>query len=167
MSARVLERSQLRCAVCGLHCASWASTRGNRRSSSRARTSPRPASVRVDLRPTAAERLRDADEHDLAWVPTFFISGNVLERVIETVHCALRPDGYAIFGLYVRSDDPLATTLADLRTVRHGGVLLTPQDMAALLKRSGFADVDILFDVAWRTPVLFGRLCCFRGSVEG
>lgn len=111
--------------------------------------------TRVDLRPTAAERLRDADEHDLAWVPTFFISGNVLERVIETVHCALRPDGYAIFGLYVRSDDPLATTLADLRTVRHGGVLLTPQDMAALLKRSGFADVDILFDVAWRTPVLF------------
>jgi SAM-dependent methyltransferase len=98
--------------------------------------------ARIDLRQTAAEALQDRDEHDLAWVPTFFISGRVLERVIERVHSALRPGGYAIFGLYIRPDDPLAIALADLRTVRHGGAQHAPHQTAALLTRAGFADID-------------------------
>ena len=110
---------------------------------------------RIDLRQMAAETLEDADEHDLAWVPTFFIASTVLERVIERVHAALRPGGYAIFGLYTRPDDPLAAVVADLRTVRQGGAPHTPQEMTALLARSGFADIDVLFDVAWRVPVVF------------
>jgi SAM-dependent methyltransferase len=111
--------------------------------------------ARVELRPMGAEALRDTDEHDLAWVPTFFIAASVLELVIARVHHALHPGGHAIFGLYVRPDDPLATALADLRTARQGGAMHTPQEMATLLERAGFTDVHIASDVAWRSPVTF------------
>ena len=60
---------------------------------------------RIDLRQTAVEALEDLDRHDLAWVPTFFISYNVAEPAMERVHGALRPGGYAILGVYVRPDD--------------------------------------------------------------
>jgi SAM-dependent methyltransferase len=110
---------------------------------------------RIELREATAEALTDADEYDLAWLPTFFISDAVLERATGRVHAALRRGGWTILGLYARSDDPLAAAVADLRTVRHGGALCTPQDVAATLSRAGFADVEILFEPRWKTPVVF------------
>jgi hypothetical protein len=58
-------------------------------------------------------------------------------------------------GLYVRADDPLATALADLRTVRQGGALRTPHELAGLLTRVGFVDVEEVFDSTWRSPLTF------------
>jgi SAM-dependent methyltransferase len=110
---------------------------------------------RIELREATAEALTDADEYDLAWVPTFFIADVVLERATERVHAALRRGGWTILGLYARPDDPLAAAVADLRTVRHGGALRTPQGVAAILSRAGFADVEILFEPQWKTPVVF------------
>lgn len=110
---------------------------------------------RIELREAVAESLQDSAMYDLAWVPTFFISGAVLERAIERVHAALRPDGCAIVGLYARPDDPLMAAVADLRTVRQGGVVHTPQETAALLKRAGFVDVEVVVDTVWRGPVVF------------
>jgi hypothetical protein len=110
---------------------------------------------RIELRRLAAETLEDAHAYDLAWVPTFFIPSAVLERVIERVHAALRRGGWAMLGLYARPGDPLRDALADLRTVRHGGSLLTPAQAAALLERVGFSDVGVHFDAAWELPVVF------------
>jgi SAM-dependent methyltransferase len=110
---------------------------------------------RIELREATVEALTDADDYDLAWVPTFFISDAVLERATERVHAALRPGGWTILGLYARPDDPLAAAVADLRTVRHGGALRTPREVAAILSRAGFADVEILFEPQWKTPVVF------------
>ncbi len=80
---------------------------------------------RIELRQVAVQQLRDAGAHHLAWVPTFFISGNVLDPAVERVHAALRAGGGAILGLYTRPDHPLATAVADLRTVRQGGPQVT------------------------------------------
>jgi hypothetical protein len=110
---------------------------------------------RIELREATAEELADADDYDLAWVPTVFLPDTVLERATERVHVALRRGGWAIFGLYARPDDPLAAAVADLRTVRHGGELRTSEDVAAMMSRAGFAGVEMLFDPQWRLPVVF------------
>jgi SAM-dependent methyltransferase len=110
---------------------------------------------RIELRELTAEALTDADKYDLAWVPTVFLSDTMLGLATERVHAALHRGGWAIFGLYARLDDPLAAAIADLRTVRHGGELRTPQDVAAMMSRAGFAGVEILFDPQWRLPVAF------------
>jgi SAM-dependent methyltransferase len=110
---------------------------------------------RIELREEAVETLQDADRYDLAWVPTFFISGAVLERGIERVHAALRPDGCAVAGLYARPPDPLPAAVADLRTVRQGGAGLSPDETATLMARAGLADVEILVDTVWKGPVVF------------
>jgi hypothetical protein len=110
---------------------------------------------RIELHEETVETLEDADRYDLAWVPTFFISGTVLERGIERVHAALAPDGCAIVGLYARPPDPLLAAVADLRTVRQGGASLTPDETATLMTRAGFADVGVVVDTVWKGPVVF------------
>jgi len=121
----------------------------------RERVSEAGLEERIELRQAVAETLDDEARYDLAWVPTFFISGTVLDRVIERVHAALRPGGWATLGLYAAPDIPLAGAVTDLRTVRHGGAMQTPQEMAAQMVRAGFSDVDVLFDAAWGRPMMF------------
>lgn len=110
---------------------------------------------RIELRAAVAETFEDVDEYDLAWVPTFFISDDVLERVIDRVHAALRPGGWAALVMYARPGDPFRDALAGLRTVRQGGSLRTPREMAALLERADFGDVDVHVDSAWALPMVF------------
>ena len=110
-------------------------------------------SGRIELRHIAAEALDDVDEHDLAWVPTFFISEAALESVAQRVHVSLRFGGWAMFGQYARPDDPLRAALADLRTVRHGGTRLTPSELAALVERAGFCEVAVRADA--QSPLVF------------
>jgi precorrin-6B methylase 2 len=112
---------------------------------------------RIELRRSTAQELLDTDAHDLAWVPAFFISGDVLEAALERVHAGLRAGGGAIVGLYARPEHPLAAAVADLRTVRQGGALVTARELAALTTRAGFADVQILSDPAWPTVFVVGR----------
>jgi SAM-dependent methyltransferase len=112
---------------------------------------------RIELRLGVVQQLPDTDEHDLAWVPTFFIAEDVLEAALERVLAALHAGGGAILGLYARPEHPLASAVADLRTVRQGGALVTPQELAGLMTRVGFADIDILSDPAWPTVFAVGR----------
>ena len=112
---------------------------------------------RIELRATTAEQLSDDAAYDLAWVPTFFIPAAVLDEgggVVERVHAALRPGGGVIFGLYARPDNPVAAAVADLRTVRQGGTMCTPSELAELVARCGFEDVEVRFDAAWG-PVVY------------
>lgn len=112
-------------------------------------------SDRIELRAVAVEALTAADEHDLAWLPTFFISAPVLERALDRVHVALRPGGCAIVGLYARPPDPVAAAIADLRTVRQGGTVLDPEEAIRRMAQAGFVDVDALLEVVPRAPVVF------------
>ena len=110
---------------------------------------------RIEVRAGTGETFGDEDLYDLAWVPTFFIPGDALEPTAQRVLTALRPGGWATFGLYARPDDPFIAALADLRTVRQGGAFVTPQEVAAMLERAGFADVGVHFDPEWRLPIVF------------
>ena len=113
------------------------------------------ADGQVELRQASVEDLEDAEQFDLAWVPTFFISGAVLEQAIARVHTALRPGGWATLGSYARPGVPFIDALADLRTVRQGGALRTPHELAASLTSAGFCDVAIHASADWRPPMVF------------
>jgi SAM-dependent methyltransferase len=112
---------------------------------------------RIELRQERVERMRDTDRHDLAWLPTFFISAAVLAPGIERVHAGLRAGGCAILGLYARPDDALGAAAADLRTLRQGGASVTPQQLAGLMTTVGFVDVDSIADPAWPVEFVVGR----------
>lgn len=113
------------------------------------------ANGQVELRQASVEDLADAEQFDLAWVPTFFISGAVLEHAIARVHTALRPGGWAALGLYARPGVPFIDALADLRTVRQGGAQRTPHELAASLMNAGFSDVAIHSSADWTPPMVF------------
>ncbi len=110
---------------------------------------------RIELRHTTAEELDDTEQFDLAWLPTFFIPTAALEKAITRVHAALRPGGWATLGVYARSGDPPSDALADLRTVRQGGSLRTPQELAISLKRAGFTSIGIHHTPEWQLPIVF------------
>ena len=110
---------------------------------------------RIEVREGVVEELEDADGFDLAWLPTFFIPPAALEPAAERVFAVMREGGWATFGLYARPGDPFRDALADLRTVRQGGTLIAPQDVATLLERAGFVDVGVHFDPAWPLPIVF------------
>ena len=121
----------------------------------RQRIAAADADGQVQLRQATVEDLKDAEQFDLAWVPTFFISATALEQAIPRVHTALRPAGWATFGLYARPGVPFIDALADLRTVRQGGALRTPHELAASLTSAGFADVAIHSSADWKPPMVF------------
>lgn len=110
---------------------------------------------RIELRKITAEALDDHERFDLAWVPTFFIPSAALEPAIERVLAALRPGGWALLGLYVRPGNPFIDALADLRTVRQGGSLRTPEEVATSLRQAGFDDVAVQFSPDWGLPIVF------------
>jgi SAM-dependent methyltransferase len=110
---------------------------------------------RIELRETVVETLQDSSRYDLAWVPAIFITGSVLERALERVHAALRPDGCAIIGLYARPQDPLMAAVTDLRTVRHGGAVRSTDELATLMTDAGFADAEVVVDTVWKGPLVF------------
>ena len=110
---------------------------------------------RIEVRDGVIEELEDADGFDLAWLPTFFIPRPALEPAIERIFAVMRPGGWAMFGLYARPGDPFRDALADLRTVRQGGTLIEPHDLAALLERAGFADAGVRFEPEWSLPIVF------------
>ncbi len=110
---------------------------------------------RVELHEGTIESLDMVDRFDLAWIPTFFIAAPALTPALARVHAAMRPGGWVTLGLYGRPGDAFADALADLRTVRQGGALITPQDAATLLADAGFAEVAVHFDPEWKLPVVF------------
>ncbi len=61
---------------------------GRRRSRSRATTfAAAGMQERIELRDASAEALDDEAQHDLAWVPTFFISEDELGRRSRSLSC--------------------------------------------------------------------------------
>lgn len=110
---------------------------------------------RIGVREGIVETFEDDDGFDFAWLPTFFILPAALEPAVERVYSVMRPGGWATFGFYARPGNPFMDALADFRTVRQGGTLITPQDMAQLLERTGFTDVGVHFEPEWQLPVLY------------
>jgi len=99
---------------------------------------------RIQLREQSVEDLHDTDAFDLAWIPSAFIPEKVLAVACERVYRALRPGGWLLFAMANPGNEPLSASLVRLRTVLRGGCVLVPEQVEALLRQSGFADVRTL-----------------------
>lgn len=110
---------------------------------------------RFELHEGTIETLDETDRYDLAWLPTFFIAEPALAPALERMHAALRPGGWVTLGLYARPGVPLIDALADMRTVRQGGALVTAQELVELLEGAGYSDAGVHFDPARELPVAF------------
>ena len=97
---------------------------------------------RVKLRHQAAEDLTDIAVFDLVWFSTPFIRADVLLLALQCMWHALRPGGWILLGILNATGEPLAATLAHLRSVYWGGQPLIPAEARVLLEERGFDQVQ-------------------------
>jgi SAM-dependent methyltransferase len=98
---------------------------------------------RITLREQELTELSDTDAFDCEWVPTFFITEPDLEKALPALLRALRPGGWIALGLMDAPPDPVAAAIFNLRTIRGGGCVLTPERSTELLQGAGFASVHV------------------------
>jgi predicted O-methyltransferase YrrM len=108
--------------------------------------------ARITLRQTRIEALEDDDGFDLVWMPVIFLAQPILKEAVQRAVKAMRPGAEIVLGRYTGSDDPLASALGDLRTIRSGGTLLGPPDTRALLEDAGLVDVREI-ERTWPAPL--------------
>jgi 2-polyprenyl-3-methyl-5-hydroxy-6-metoxy-1,4-benzoquinol methylase len=110
---------------------------------------------RVMLLNQTVQELEDADGFDLVWLPSFFIPERVLDAAIARIHTLMRPNAMLVFGTYdVTGDEPLASAVHDLFTVRAGGSVVYPEDALDRLRRAGFDDAREI-ERDWDAPLRF------------
>lgn len=107
---------------------------------------------RITLRHESITELADREAYALAWIPGPFLPEAVARMAILRTHQALEPGGWAFFGLYAGPDDPLATTLTDLRIVRSGGHPARAPEIVAAMTAAGYRDVRTLART-WQAPI--------------
>jgi hypothetical protein len=86
------------------------------------------------VRQQSAEDLTDVNAFDLAWIPTAFVPAAALPAILRR---ALRSGGWLLLGMVNPGVDPLAGSLARLRTALWGGALLIPTDVESMLGQAG------------------------------
>src|SRR5215207_4351599 len=108
---------------------------------------------RITLLNQTVQELEDPDGFDLVWLPSFFIPEPVLDAAIARIHTLMRTDATLVFRMYdVTDENPLASAVHDLFTVRAGGSLVYPEDALARLRHAGFDDTREL-ERDWDAPL--------------
>ena len=112
----------------------------------RARTNVVDAGVadRIELRNESVIDLTDRDRFDLTWVPSFFLSRDVVATAFEQVLAATRSGGQIVVGRYDPPPDPLASATLRLRTIRDGGSWLESEEIVDLLGAAGWTAVHVV-----------------------
>ena len=108
---------------------------------------------RITLRHQNLIDVDDVDAFDGIWLPSFFMTEDILVKGLPALQRALKPGGHIAFGLMLGPPSPLAHAVATLRTVRSGGVQLDAKRAIELLGDAGFADVQ---EVPKETPIPVG-----------
>jgi SAM-dependent methyltransferase len=98
-------------------------------------------SDRITLRHQNLTDIDDVDAYDSIWLPSFFMTEDVLAKGLPRLLRALRPGASIAFGLMNVPPSPLAEAMTILRTVRSGGAQLDAKRASELLETAGFADV--------------------------
>jgi precorrin-6B methylase 2 len=106
---------------------------------------------RITLLQTGIEDFT-GDGFDLVWMPVIFLAEQILEDAVAHAVAAMRPGGQIVLGRYTGSDDPLVSALGDLRTIRSGGTLLSPDDTRRLLEHADLVDVREI-ERTWPAPI--------------
>lgn len=99
---------------------------------------------RIELRRQAVEELSDREAFDLAWLPQFFLSGEVFARGLRTVYEALRPGGWLLLASGARDGSDLGAAVSRLQDTLLGGDARTAEQVAALASQAGYVPVQIL-----------------------
>lgn len=95
---------------------------------------------RITLREQDARDVPEREAFSLAWVPVPFLPDAILDDVLGAVFAALRPGGLVVAGVFRPPPSPLGARLAELRMVRSGGALVSPDALRERITRAGFAD---------------------------
>jgi len=96
---------------------------------------------RITLRLESLVDVTEVDTYDGIWLPSFFMTEDVLVKGLPSLRRALQPGGHIAFGLMEGPPSPLANAVATLRTIRSGGVQLDVKRATELLEDAGFSDV--------------------------
>jgi predicted O-methyltransferase YrrM len=112
----------------------------------RARTNVAGAGVadRIELRNQEVTDLTDRDRFDLTWVPSFFLTRDVVATAFERIFAATRPGGQIVVARYDPPPDPLADATLRLRTIRDGGSWLETDEIVELLCEADWTDVRVV-----------------------
>lgn len=79
----------------------------------------------------------------LAWLPTMFMRRDVVHRGVARIAAASHRGGWLVAALYTIPEDPFAAVMARLRTLRSGGEITAPGELADLLRSHGYVDVEV------------------------
>jgi threonine dehydrogenase-like Zn-dependent dehydrogenase len=98
---------------------------------------------RIEVRAQDVTALPERAAFALAWVPAPFFRAAALAGALARVREALVPGAWVVCGLETPPEEPLARALSVLRTVRGGGEVSVPADVASYLTAAGFSGVEI------------------------
>ena len=97
---------------------------------------------RVSVRNENLENLREVASYDLVWLPSVFMSEEVIRRSLAHVFRALAPGGTLIFALFEAPSEPLQEALSSLGVVRMGGHPWRRDEVETLLRAAGLVNVE-------------------------
>ena len=115
-----------------------------------------PHAGRVHLAELDVTDLDPGPRYTLVWLPTMFMTRSVVARAIDRIHAASCNGAWLVAALYTTPDDPFAAAMAKLRTLRGGGEVTDPMDLAEMLRSIGYVDVEV--DAAPLATFVLGRL---------
>lgn len=96
---------------------------------------------RIEVRRQSATDLADRDRFDLTWVPSFFLTREVVAGALERIREATRSGGQVVIARYNPPPDALAQSTLRMRTIRDGGSWLETDEIVGLLQAAGWHDV--------------------------
>jgi SAM-dependent methyltransferase len=97
---------------------------------------------RITLRHQSVTEIDDEAAFDLIWLPSPFLSREVVERALPRVVRALTPGGFLVFGIFASRPDPLNQALTDLLTIRSGGHPWRSEEVEERLRALGLRNVE-------------------------
>jgi SAM-dependent methyltransferase len=98
---------------------------------------------RITLRQTDLESLTDESAYDCIWIPTFFLTEDVLEAGLTAAVRALRPGGWITLGRIPAGPDPVDDAVDRLFNIRAGGTSLDGKRALELLEAAGCTEVHV------------------------
>ena len=97
---------------------------------------------RITLRRQSVTEIDDEAAFDLIWLPSPFLSREVVDRALPRVVRALAPGGFLVFGIFASRPDPLNQALTGLLTIRSGGHPWRSEEVEERLRALGLRNVE-------------------------
>ena len=97
---------------------------------------------RIELRKLDVSDLADQGTYSLVWLPAPFLPREIFIGAVRKALTALIPGGWLVVGQYGIPHEALGQALTRLQIVRSGGYPWEGEEIADLLRASGFNEVE-------------------------